>query len=67
MNNEKEYLISNSNKEKSESQTIQTGENIVDKSVHLQKIVNATAEGQKIERISKDLISEIFVSYIELI
>jgi len=61
MNNEKEYLYTNSVKEKSEYHPTESAESILEKSVHVQKMLNATAESQKIERISKNLISEIFV------
>jgi hypothetical protein len=67
MNNEKEYLYTNSVKEKSEYRPTESAESTIEKSFHVQKMLNATAEGQKIERISKNLIGEIFVCYIELI
>jgi hypothetical protein len=61
MNNDKDYMNTNSSKEKSDYHPTEVGDIKADKSVQLQKIVNATAEGPKIERMSKSLITDIYV------
>ena len=63
MNNEKDYLMTNSSRDRSEPLISDFGEVLTDKSAIFQKNVNPSAETQKITRMSKTLISEIFVIF----
>jgi hypothetical protein len=61
MNTEKDYLMTNSSRDRSEPIVSDQGEVITDVSAIYQKNLNPSAESQKIGSMSKTLISEIYV------
>ena len=63
MNTEKDYLMTNSSRDRSEPIASDLGEVYTDVSAIFQKNLNPSAESQKIGSMSKTLISEIYVIY----
>jgi len=64
MNTDKDYLMTNSSKDRGEPIGADQGEVFTDPSAIFQKNLNQSAESQKIRSLSKTLISEICVIYL---